>query len=59
MDVPDMMLYLTERVSLTSLETEPLGDHVAKISVPGALISGFQMENRVEVRFLKGKELQV
>lgn len=40
MEVPDNILYLTCLSSISSLETEPRGEYAAKISTPGALISG-------------------
>ncbi len=40
MDVPDNILYFTDLFSGT-LEGEASGENAAKISIPGALISGW------------------
>jgi hypothetical protein len=40
MEVPDNMLYLTRLLSLELNVSETIGEYAAKISVPGAVISG-------------------
>nr|CAB3456144.1 unnamed protein product [Digitaria exilis] len=40
MDVPEMMLYLTLRSSTSSPDSDAMGDHAARMSTPGALMSG-------------------
>ena len=40
MEVPDIILYLTRLLSVVALEGEAAGEYAAKISTPGALISG-------------------
>ena len=39
-EVPDIILYLTLLLSKTFSETKATGEYAAKISSPGALISG-------------------
>lgn len=41
MDVPEMMLYGTTRLSPISPVTVVASDHAAKMSTPGALRSGY------------------
>ena len=40
MDVPDNMVYLTDLLSSASSVTGATGEYAAKISTPGAVISG-------------------
>ena len=42
MDVPDNILYFTDLFSGT-LEGEAFGENAAKISIPGALMSGWSV----------------
>lgn len=46
MEVPEMMLYSTDRVSLGEPDTLPIVDQAAKMSMPGALISGYRQSNQ-------------
>ena len=41
MDVPETMLNLTLVVSSTSMDGDATGDQAARMSTPGAVISGF------------------
>jgi hypothetical protein len=43
MDVPDNILNLVDLLSETALESGTLGENAAKISIPGALISGWSV----------------
>ena len=43
MDVPEMMLYFTHLVSLSSAEGEVSPVHAARMSTPGAVMSGLRI----------------
>lgn len=47
MDVPESMLYETTRVSPVTLVIEATGDQAARISTPGALISGYSTNSDI------------
>ena len=40
MEVPDNILYFTDLLSSSTPEGEASGEYAAKISIPGALMSG-------------------
>lgn len=40
MEVPEIMLYGTDRLSVGSTDIEATGDHAASMSTPGAVRSG-------------------
>ena len=41
MDVPDRILYFTELLSIWVWDGEAIGEYAARISTPGAVISGY------------------